>query len=124
MKTENYSKNLFSKCKVNWISELYTFKKGLREWINILSEKNYISSTVDITKDKLIWNNKYMDIYIFTNKLFYNSMIKAKATHPVGLNNWLGNWFFAEKPDMSQIYTFIIYFLKENKLFFSKDKQS
>ena len=64
-----------------------------------------------------------MDIYIFTNKLFYNSMIKAKATHPVGLNNWLGNLFFAEKPDMSQIYTFIIYFLKENKLFFSKDKQ-
>ena len=91
MKRENYPKNLFSKCKVNWISELYTFKKGLREWINILSEENYISSTVDITKDKLIWNNKYMDIYIFTNKLFYNSMIKAKATHPVGLNNWLGN---------------------------------
>jgi hypothetical protein len=54
MKRENYPKNLFSKCKVNWISELYTFKKGLREWINILSEENYISSTVDITKDKLI----------------------------------------------------------------------
>ena len=31
------------KCKVNWISELYTFKKRLsREWVKIVSEENYI----------------------------------------------------------------------------------
>ena len=36
-----------------------------------------MSSTVNITKDKVIWNNKCMDINIFTNKLFYNSMIKG-----------------------------------------------
>jgi hypothetical protein len=55
--------------------------KGLsREWVKILSEENSISSTVNITKDKVIWNNKYMDINISMNKLFYNSMIKAKAT--------------------------------------------
>ena len=76
------------KCKLNWISELYTFKKGLsREWVKILSEENSISSTVNITKDKVIWNNKYMDINISMNKLFYNSMIKAKATNPVGFTN-------------------------------------
>jgi hypothetical protein len=40
MKRENYPKNLFArKCKVNWISEIYTFKKGLsREWVKILAE--------------------------------------------------------------------------------------
>ena len=40
------------KCKVHWISELYTFKKGLsREWVKISSEENSISSIVNITKD-------------------------------------------------------------------------
>jgi hypothetical protein len=53
-----------------------------------LSEENYIINIVNITKDKVIYNNKYMDINIFTNKLFYNSMIKAKATNRVGFNNW------------------------------------
>ena len=119
MKRENYPKNLFArKCKVNWISEIYTFKKGLsREWVKILAEENSISSTVNITKDKVIWNNKYTDINIFTNKLFYNSMIKANlATNPVGFNNWSRHLNLHEKPDMSQIYSFIFYFLQENKL--------
>ena len=99
-------KNL--KCKVNWISELYTFKKGLsREWVKILSEENSRSSTVNITKEKVIWNNKYMDINIFMNKLFYNSMIKAKATNPVGFTNWSRYLNLDEKPDMSQIYSLI-----------------
>ena len=57
-----------------------------------------------------------MDINIFTNKLFYNSMIKAKATNPVGFNNWSGHFHSDEKPDLSQIYSFIFYFLQENKL--------
>ena len=100
-------------CKVNWISELYTFKKGLsREWVKILSEENSISSTVNITKDKVIWNNKYMDIDIFKNKLFGNSMIKAKATNPVGFNNWSRHLNVDENPDtcMSHIYSFIFLF--------------
>ena len=105
------------KCKVNWISEVYTFKKGLsREWAKILSEENYISSIVNITKDKVICDNKYMDINIFTNKLFYNSMIKAKVTSPVGFNNWSRHFNLDEKPDLSQIYSFIFFFLQENKL--------
>jgi hypothetical protein len=67
-------KNL--KCKVNWISELYTFKKGLsREWVKILSEENSISSTVNITKDKVIWNNKYMaSIWQKLHKLQFESL--------------------------------------------------
>ena len=106
------------KCKVNWISELYTLKKKglLREWVKILSEENSISSTVNITKDKVIWNNKHMDIYIFTSRLFYNSIIKVKATNPVDFNNWSRHLNLDEKPDMSQIYSFILYFLKENNL--------
>jgi hypothetical protein len=57
-----------------------------------------------------------MDINIFTKILFYNSMIKAKATNPVGFNNWSRHLNFVEKPDISQIYTFIFNFLQENKL--------
>ena len=99
------------KCNLNWISEIYTFKKGLsREGVKILAEENSISSTVNITKDKVIWNNKYTDINILTNTLFYNSMIKARAANPVGFNNW-SRHFLDEKPDTSQIYSFIFYFL-------------
>ena len=57
-----------------------------------------------------------MDINIFTKKLFYNSMIKANATNPVGFNNWSRHLNFVEKLDISQIYTFIFNFLQENKL--------
>jgi hypothetical protein len=96
------------KCKVNWIAELYAFKKGLsREWANILFEENYISSIVNTTKDKVICSNTYMDINIFTNKLFYNSMLNAKATNPIGSNNWSIHFNLEEKPDLSQIYSFI-----------------
>ena len=37
-------------------------------------------------------------------------MIKAKAANPVGFNNW-SRHFLDEKPDMSQIYSFIFYVL-------------
>jgi len=57
-----------------------------------------------------------MGINIFTSKLFYNSMIKTKETNPVGFNNWSRHLNLDEKPDMSQIYSFIFYFLQENKL--------
>ena len=50
------------------------------------------------------------------NKLIYNSMIKAKATNSVGFNNWSRHLNLHEKPDMSQIYSFIFYFLQENNL--------
>ena len=43
-------------------------------------------------------------------------MIKAKATNPVGPNNWQRHFNLDEKPDLSQIYSFIFYFLQENKL--------
>ena len=91
-------------------------KRLSREWVKIIPEENYISSTVNITKDKAIWNNNYMDINIFTNKLFYNSMIKAKATNLVGFNNWSRHLNVHEKPNMSQIYSLIFDFLQENKL--------
>ena len=41
---------------------------------------------------------------MFTNKLFYNSKIKAKATNPVGFNNWSRHFNLDEKPDLSRIY--------------------
>jgi hypothetical protein len=43
-------------------------------------------------------------------------MIKAKATNPVGFNNWSRHSNIDEKPGLSQIYSFIFYFLQENKL--------
>jgi hypothetical protein len=36
-------------------------------------------------------------------------MIKAKATNPVGFNNWPRHLNLDEKPDMSQIYSFIFF---------------
>jgi hypothetical protein len=85
-------------------------KKGLRQSVEILSEETSISSTVNISKDQNItWNNKYIDINIITNKLSYNSMIKAKATNPVGFNNWTRHLKLDENPDMLQIYSFIYF---------------
>ena len=57
-----------------------------------------------------------MNINIFTNKLFYNGMIKATATNPVGFNNWSRHSNLDEKSDLSQIHSFILYFLQANKL--------
>jgi hypothetical protein len=57
-----------------------------------------------------------MDINIFTNKLFCNSMIKGKAINPFRFNNWSRHFNLDEKPDLSRIYSFIFYFLQENKL--------
>ena len=47
-----------------------------------------------------------MNVNILTNKLFYNSMIKAKATNPVGFKNWSRYSNLDEKPGLSQIYSF------------------
>ena len=77
----------------------------------MLSEENSISSIVNITKDKVVWNHKYMDINIFTNKLFYNSMIKAKATNLVGFNNWSRHLNLDEKLDMSHKYICLFFIL-------------
>ena len=105
------------KCQVNWISQIYTFKKGFsREWVKILTEENSISSTVNITKYKVVWNDKYTDINIFTNKLFYNSMIKAKATHPIGFNNWSRHLNVDEKLICHKYIRLFFNFLQENKL--------
>jgi hypothetical protein len=66
--TEHFKFIFLQKIK---IKRIY-LKKGLsREGVKILAEENSISSTVNITKDKVIWNNKYTDINIFTNALFY-----------------------------------------------------
>jgi hypothetical protein len=37
-------------------------------------------------------------------------MIKAKATNPVGFNDWSRQSNLDEKPDLSQIYFFIVLF--------------
>jgi hypothetical protein len=42
---------------------------------------------------------------------------KAKATNPVGFNNWSRHLNLDEKPDMSQIYSFIFYFLPIRRWF-------
>jgi hypothetical protein len=90
-------KNL--KCKVNWISEIYTFKKGLSR--------------------EVIWNDKYTDINIFTNKLFYNSMIKAKATNPIGFNNWSRHLNLDEKLICHKYIRLFFIFCKKINLKFS-----
>ena len=51
-----------------------------------------------------------MDINILTTKLFFNSMIKVKATHLVCFNNWSRHFNLDKKPDLPQIYSFIFLF--------------
>lgn len=55
-------------------------------------------------RQSYICNNKYMNINICTYKLFYNSRIKAKATNPVGFNNWSRYFNLDEKPDLYSLW--------------------
>jgi hypothetical protein len=50
-----------------------------------------------------------MDINIFTSKLFYNSIIKVKATNPVDFNNW--SFKFRQKAwYVTNIFVYFIFF--------------
>ena len=51
-----------------------------------------------------------------SNKYFYNEYINVKFLKPIGINTWLMYLSINEKPNMSQLYSFIFHYLEENKL--------
>ena len=105
------------KYKNNWISEFISLKKAIpNEWYHTLQAQNSIKSVVNFQKDKLIVNGKCIDPSQLSNKYFYNEYINVKFLKPIGINTWLRYLSINEKPNMSQLYSFIFHYLEENKL--------
>ena len=105
------------KYKNNWISEFISLKKAIpNEWYHTLQAQNSIKSVVNFQKDKLIVNGKCIVPSQLSNKYFYNEYINVKFLKPIGINTWLRYFSINEKPNMSQLYSFIFHYLEENKL--------
>ena len=105
------------KYKNNWISEFICLKKAIpNEWYHTLQAQNSIKSVVNFQKDKFIVNGKCIDPSQLSNKYFYNEYINIKFLKPIGINTWLRYLSINEKPNMSQLYSFIFHYLEENKL--------
>lgn len=71
---------------------------------------------VNFQKDKIIANGKCIDFSQLSNKYFYNEYINVKCLKPIGINTWLMYLSINEKPNMSQLFSFLFHYLKENKL--------
>ena len=59
---------------------------------------------------------KCIDPSQLSNKYFYNEYINVNFFKPIGINTWLMYSSINEKPNMSQLYSFIFHYLEENKL--------
>lgn len=102
--------------KTNWISEFSTLKKAIpKHWRSLLTDNNSIYTPVNFLKNKMIWNSQCVDPNYLNNKSFYLSLIDFKNTEPVGVKKWVKHLQFEKKPNMSDVYKFIFYFLQENK---------
>ena len=105
------------KYKNNWISEFICLIKAMpNEWYHTLQAQNSIKIVVNVQKDKFIANGKCKDPSQLSNTYFYNEYINVKSLKPIGINTWLMYLSINEKPNMSQLYSFIFHYLEENKL--------
>ena len=105
------------KYKNNWISEFICLKKAIpNEWYHTLQAQNSIKSVVNFQKDKFIVNGKCKDPSQLSNKYSYNEYVNVNFLKPIGINTWLRYLSINEKPNMSQLYSFIFHYLEENKL--------
>jgi hypothetical protein len=101
------------KYKNNWISEFICLKKAIPyEWYHTLQAQNSIKSVVNFQKDKFIVNGKCIDPSQLSNKYFYDEYINIKFLKPIGINTWLRYLSINEKPNMSQLYSFIFHYFK------------
>jgi hypothetical protein len=73
-------------------------------------------SIVNFRKDKLIVNGQCINTSQLSNKYLYNECINVKFLKPIGIHIWLMYLSINEKPNMSQLYSFIFHYLEENKL--------
>ena len=105
------------KDKNNWISEFICLKQAIpNEWYHTLQAQSSIKSVVNFQKDKFIVNGKCKDPSQLSNKYFYNEYINVNFLKPIGINTWSRYLSINEKPNMSQLYSFIFHYLEENKL--------
>ena len=87
---------------------IFIRKKAIpNEWSDTLQAQNSIKSVVNFQKDKFIVNGKCIDPSQLSNKYFYNEYINVKFMKPVGINTWLMYLSINEKPNMSQLYSFL-----------------
>jgi hypothetical protein len=102
------------KYKTNWISECICLRKATsNEWYPTLQTENYIKSVVNFQNAMFIVNGKCIDPSQLSNIYFYNEYINVNFLKPIGINTWL--IYKYEKTNMSQIYSFIVHYLEENK---------
>jgi hypothetical protein len=105
------------KYKINWIFEFICLTKAIpNEWYNTLQAQISIKSAVNFQKDKFIVNGKCIELSQLSNKYFYNEYINVKFLKPIGINTWFMYLSINEKPNVSQLYSFIFHYLEENKL--------
>ena len=91
---------------------IFIRKKAIpNEWSDTLQAQNSIKSVVNFQKDKFIVNGKCIDPSQLSNKYFYNEYINVKFMKPVGINTWLMYLSINEKPNMSQLYSFLFFII-------------
>ena len=99
------------------ISEFSILKQAFpKNWIDILKTESSVKSIVNIKKDYFIWNNQFINLSTFSNKLLYNKLVNVKFSNPIGTHYWINYLVLSEKPNTSSLYFFIFKFLEENKL--------
>jgi hypothetical protein len=91
---------------------IFIRKKAIpNEWSDTLQAQNSIKSVVNFQKDKCIVNGKCIDPSQLSNKYFYNEYINVKFMKPIGINTWLMYLSINEKPNMSQLYSFLFFII-------------
>ena len=90
------------KSKSNWISEFSILRKAfLKNWIEVLKTESSVKSIVNIKKDYFIWNDQFINLSTFSNKLLFNKLVNVKFSRPIGTYYWINYLVLSEKPNTS-----------------------
>ena len=85
-------------------------------WTNIIKTENSVKSTVNIKRNRIIWENNYIETSYLSDKLLCNSLLFNKIESSIGVDKWVTVLDIQEKPFMKPLYKFIFSYLEENKL--------
>ena len=103
--------------KVNFFSEFTQLKKAFpKEWCQNLIKEKSTKTSVHVKREACIWNGNNVETVILTNKKLYDALCLRKRSESIGINTWTKYLSLKEKPCLSNLYSFIFIFLKENKL--------
>jgi hypothetical protein len=87
-----------------------------KNWINIINTENSVKSTVNIKRNRIIWENNYIETSYLSDKLLYNSLFFNKIESSIGVDKWVKVLDIQEKPFMKPLYQLFFSYLEENKL--------